>query len=215
MKTVQSNPTLLLSASFAGRDVILESSLSFCVIFAFKLNFWRKRGLCCGCYRGDHAHTHTRAHALRTWAKEGEIIANPIQWLVHPFLGGKVFFCFPLGSSTLRLCPHRGAPTPSSIASPERGFSLPLDTRSSLALRLKFFFVFFLNQKLFGFVRVWSRDLEMKTDFPLICRIWIGIACASGEQTFYCELWSAEVNERRAGSWSEAPFPGSWKFSEH
>lgn len=186
----------------------------------------------------DHTRTYAHAHepvwwtgwmgvhALRTWAKEKEIIVNPIQLLLHPFGKKKIprfFFVAPLVSSTLRLWPD-SAPHTSSIPSPESLFFLPYppaDIHSSpLTFRLKgFFYHYFLPplkylKLLLGFVRVWSGDLEMKTDSPLICRIWIGIACASGEQKFYWEKLGAQKLMNAKLSLSEAPlFPGSCKFS--
>lgn len=63
-------------------------------------------------------------------------------------------------------------------------------------------------------MRVWSRDLEMKTDFTLVCRIWIGIACASGEQTIYCENFGAsKLINAKLGVYLKHPFAGNWKFT--
>ena len=116
---------------------------------------------------------------------------------MHPFGKKKKFGAPSPFLHTSALSPLRCAHTSRNRSLHLRRFCFlfPLDLQSPLALRLKIFFcfVFCLNQKLLlGFVRVWSRDLEMKTDLPLICRIWIGIACASGEQTFYCENLGAQ-----------------------
>lgn len=94
----------------------------------------------------------------------------------------------------------------------------PADIHSSLlTFRLKGFFYHYSPpplkylKLLLGFVRVWSGDLEMKTDSPLICRIWIGIACASGEHKFYWEkLGAQKLMNAKLGVYPELPF--SWKL---
>lgn len=165
-------------------------------------------------------------YALRTRAKEREIIVNPIQLLVHPFGKKKIprLFLWPLwfpphfsSGQTLLHTHHR-------FLHLRLFFFLPhpsADIHSSpITLRLKGFFYHYpppapqplkYLKLLLGFVRVWRGDLEMKTDSPFICRIWIGIACASGEQKFYREkLGAQKLMNAKLGVYPKPPF--SWKL---
>lgn len=190
---------------FVQHDVIVSSSVTFVLLHLVKLLMQVTNY--CECFSGPHTHIRTRTLAcLMNWLDGGARAPDMSKGKGNHCKSHSVtcasfwkkkypgFFLWPLWFP-----PHFGSVQTllhtSSISSPESVFFLPhppADIHSSpFTFRLKGFFNhYFLPplkylKLLLGFVRVWSGDLEMKTDSPLICRIWIGIACASGEQKFY------------------------------
>lgn len=124
-------------------------------------------------------------------AKEREIIVNPIHCLMHPFDKiGEEWIVGRWGSLVFLFFLSRPSAQISWGASPERPPSLsPLPSNltgssfRSTSLHLPAAFDNNTSRSPPP-PRFWTGDLEMKADFTLFCRTWIGILYASGEDTF-------------------------------